>query len=69
MVVAISLVLIAEILNTAIEFLVNLVSPQYNEMAGKVKDIAAGAVLFAAIMAVVIGTIVFGPYVLSYFQN
>lgn len=69
MVVAISLVLIAEILNTAIEFLVNLVSPQYNEMAGKVKDIAAGAVLFAALMAVVIGTIVFGPYVLSYFQN
>lgn len=64
-VTAISLVLITEMLNTAIEFLVDLVSPGYNELAGKVKDLAAGAVLFAALMAAVIGVLVFGPYLLA----
>ncbi len=64
-VVAISLVFIAEMLNTAVEFLVDLVSHEYNETAGKVKDLAAGAVLFAAMMAAVIGVLVFGPYLLA----
>lgn len=64
-ILAIALVLIIEILNTAIEFLVDLVSPEYNELAGKIKDLAAGAVLFAAIMAAVIGVLVFGPYLLA----
>lgn len=64
-VVAIALVIITEMLNTAIEFLVDFVSPEYNELAGKVKDIAAGAVLFAALMAAVIGILVFGPYLLA----
>lgn len=64
-VVAISLVLVTEMLNTAIEFLVDFVSPQYNDLAGKVKDLAAGAVLFAALMAAVIGILVFGPYLLA----
>lgn len=64
-VTAIALVLITEMLNTAIEFLVDLVSPDYNELAGKVKDLAAGAVLFAALMAAVIGILVFGPYLLA----
>lgn len=64
-VVAIALVLITEMLNTAIEFLVDFVSPDYNALAGKVKDLAAGAVLFAALMAVVIGVLVFGPYLLA----
>jgi diacylglycerol kinase (ATP) len=61
-IVAIALVIITEMLNTAIEFLVDFVSPEYNEAAGKVKDLAAGAVLFASIMAAVIGVLVFGPY-------
>ncbi len=64
-VVAISLVMITEMLNTAIEFLVDFVSPQYHEMAGKVKDLAAGAVLFSALMAAVIGVMVFLPYLLT----
>lgn len=64
-IVAISLVIIAEMLNTAIEFLVDLVSPEFNEMAGKVKDLAAAAVLFSALMAVIIGVFVFGPYLLE----
>ncbi len=42
---AIGLVIMAELFNTAIEFLTDLVSPDYHEKAGRAKDIAAGAVL------------------------
>lgn len=58
---AIGLVWTAEALNTAIEFLVDLVSPERNKLAGQVKDLAAGAVLAAALTALVIGAIIFGP--------
>lgn len=57
-------VLAAEAFNTAIERLVNLVSPKYHPIAGEVKDIAAGAVLICAITAVVIGLIIFTPYII-----
>ena len=59
----IGLVFILEIINTAIEALVDLVQPAYDPVAGKVKDIAAGAVLVGAVVAIVIGTIIFGKYV------
>jgi diacylglycerol kinase len=58
---AISLVWITEALNTAIEFLVDLVQPDHHPLAEKAKDIAAAAVLIAAIASVVIGVIVFLP--------
>lgn len=58
---AIGLVFTVEALNTAIEYLTDLVSPSYNEKAGKVKDIAAGAVLIAAITACIIGLAIFVP--------
>jgi len=48
-------------LNTAIEFLVDLVQPDHHPLAEKAKDIAAAAVLIAAIASVVIGVIVFLP--------
>lgn len=54
------LVITAEMLNTAIEYLVDLVSPQYNAQAGKVKDVAAGGVLVAAITATVVAAFIFG---------
>lgn len=60
-VLAIGLVLVAELLNTAIELLVDLVSPDFNIQAGRVKDVAAGAVIVAAIISVVIGAIIFIP--------
>lgn len=60
-ILAIGLVLVAELLNTAIELLVDLVSPGFNEKAGRVKDVAAGAVIVAAFIAVLIGTIIFIP--------
>ena len=59
------LVLAAEAFNTAIERLVNLVSPEYHPLAGDVKDVAAGAVLICAITAAIIGCIIFLPYLLD----
>jgi diacylglycerol kinase (ATP) len=64
-VAAIGLVWTTEGLNTAIEAVVDLVSPEYHPLAGRAKDIAAGAVLLAAIAAAIIGVLVFGPRVLS----
>ncbi|MDF9867182.1 undecaprenol kinase [Bacilli bacterium PM5-3] len=48
-----------EMMNTAIENIIDLVSPDYNELAGKIKDISAGAVLVSTIGALVIGIIIF----------
>ncbi|MBK5284578.1 MAG: diacylglycerol kinase family protein [Bacteroidia bacterium] len=53
-----------ELVNTAFEHLTDIVTPEYNELIGKVKDIAAGAVLFAAIAAGIVGLIVFLPHIL-----
>lgn len=62
----IGLVFTAEIFNTAIETLTNLVSPEWHNLAGKTKDLAAGAVLAASITAAIVGSIVFLPYFLAY---
>ena len=53
---------IAELVNTAVEYLVDLVQPDYHEIAGKVKDLMAGAVLVAALFSVLVGVIVFWPF-------
>lgn len=58
---AIGLVIVAEMLNTAIEKLTDMVSPEIHPKAKVVKDLAAGAVLIASIVAAVIGLIVFMP--------
>lgn len=54
----------AEALNTAFEFLTDVASPQFHPVAAKAKDVAAGAVLIAAVGASVIGLLVLGPYLL-----
>lgn len=64
---AIGLVISAELFNTAIEHLVDLVSPEWNEKAGKIKDIAAGAVLVCAIAALTVGLIIFLPKLVERF--
>lgn len=56
----------AEALNTAFEFLTDVASPEFHPLAGKAKDVAAGAVLIAALGAVIIGMLIFGPHVLSW---
>ncbi len=60
---AIGLVWTAELLNTAIEAVVDLVSPDEHELARIAKDAASGGVLVAAIVSVAVGMIVFGPRV------
>ena len=62
-------VLATEALNTAIEFLVDLASPEQHPLAAKAKDVAAGAVLIAAIGSVVVAGLVFGPHVLKLLQR
>ncbi|WP_317192261.1 diacylglycerol kinase family protein [Hymenobacter ruricola] len=56
----------AELMNTAIEALTDLASPEYHPLAGKAKDVAAGAVLLAALGAAVVGALVFGPKVFGH---
>lgn len=58
---AIGLVIAAEAMNTAIERLVDMVSPEFSQSAGLIKDIAAGGVLVASIAASVVGGLVFAP--------
>lgn len=60
-IITIAIVLCIEAINTSIEKLTDLVSPDYDEQAGKVKDIAAAAVLIAAIASVIVGVIIFLP--------
>lgn len=68
LVLAIMAVWMAEALNTAFEFLADVASPEFHPLVKKAKDVAAGAVLISAIGAIVIGIIVFGPYVLSHWK-
>jgi diacylglycerol kinase (ATP) len=53
----------AESLNTALEFLCDVASPEFHPLVEKAKDVAAGAVLFSALGAAVCGVVVFAPYV------
>lgn len=62
---SIAFVFSAEAFNTAIEHLTNLVSPDYNKLAGKTKDAAAAAVLLAAIGSAIVGIIIFLPKILG----
>jgi diacylglycerol kinase len=60
--VAIVGVFTAEIFNTVIELCVDLAQPEYHPLARIAKDVAAGAVLLSALLAVVIGLFVLGPH-------
>lgn len=64
---AVAAVWSAELFNTAIEALTDLVSPAYHPLAGRAKDIAAAGVLLAALGAAVVGLIIFGQRVLALF--
>ncbi len=63
----ITLVIMAEAFNTAIENLTDLVSPKVHPLAGKTKDLAAGAVLILSIGAVLVGLIIFAPKIAKLF--
>lgn len=61
LVLAMSAVFTSEALNTALELVVDLVSPEWHALARDAKDVAAGAVLLASMGAVVVGGLVFLP--------
>ncbi len=61
-VVAIGMVWVAEIVNTAFEHLCDVVQPEFHVSVKAAKDVAAGAVLVAAVAAAIIGVLVFLPY-------
>jgi len=66
---SIAIVLLTELTNTGIETLTDLVSPGYNEKAGHVKDICAGAVVVAALFALITGIIIFLPKIILVFYH
>jgi len=51
----------SEAVNTAVEAVVDLASPEYHELAKIGKDAAAGAVLFSAIFSAIVGVLILGP--------
>lgn len=61
LVLTIALVILAEMINTAIEFLADAVTLEHNELIKQAKDISAGAVLLSAIFAALIGLMIFLP--------
>ncbi len=63
--VVIGMVLSAEIFNTAVEYLADFVSIERRPAIKKVKDLAAAAVLIQAIIAAIVGIIVFSPYIIA----
>ncbi|TAK42591.1 MAG: diacylglycerol kinase family protein [Saprospiraceae bacterium] len=65
---AITIVIAAEAVNTALEYLTDLISPNYHPLAGKAKDLAAGAVLISSVGAIVVGIIIFLPKVIALFS-
>jgi diacylglycerol kinase len=60
-VLAIALVWTAEFINTALEAIVDLASPEKNELARRSKDVGAAAVLIAALCSAAIGLLILGP--------
>jgi diacylglycerol kinase len=61
LVLTVAVVWVAEFTNTAVEALVDLLSPHIHPLAKVAKDVAAAAVLIAALAAVVIGILILGP--------
>lgn len=66
-VICFGLVLGGECINSSIEAIVDLASPEYHELARKSKDAAAGGVLLFSIASFVVGLIIFAPRILSLF--
>ena len=64
-IISISMVISAELFNTAIETVVDMISPEKNEKAKLTKDISAAAVLTLAVGAMIIGAIIFIPKIME----
>jgi undecaprenol kinase len=60
LIIVMGMVLMAELFNTALEVLCGAVTSEWREDIGRVKDLSSGAVLIAAVTAIVVGVVVFG---------
>lgn len=69
LVILIAIIISMELLNTAIENVVDIIMFEYNEKAKKIKDISAAATLILTIAAVVVGLIIFIPKIILYFKG
>ena len=58
-------VIMAELLNTAVETVVDLVSPEFHPLAGRAKDIAAAAVWVLSVIVAIVGVLVFANAIIS----
>ncbi len=67
--ISVSFVLFAELMNTAVEVVVDMITPDYHPMAKIAKDVAAGAVLVAAIGAAVMGYLVLSKYIFPIYKE
>jgi len=68
-ILCIGFVITTEIINTTIEYFIDVISPGYHEKAGRVKDLAAAAVLISSITSAIIGLIIFLPYLVHFFKH
>ncbi len=66
--VAITSVFIAEMFNTVFELCIDIAAPNYHPLAKIAKDVAAGAVLLSAMLAIVIGLFIFIPHIWHLFH-
>jgi len=63
---AIAIVIVSEMLNTAIEFTLDAIfHNRYSKMVGMAKDISAGAVMFASLISIIVGVLLFGRHLLG----
>lgn len=65
----VALVFMAEMFNTVAETAIDMATDQYHPLAKRAKDVAAGAVLTAAIIAVIAGLLIFGPHLIQRVGN
>lgn len=66
LILVIGLVILMEIVNSSIERITDVLKPRINGYVKEIKDIMAAAVMLASIIAVIVGLIIFAPYVLKY---
>ena len=64
-----TLVLVLELVNSSLERLVDLAKPRLHSYAGEIKDVMAGSVFVASIGAIVLGIIILGPHLLTFFNR
>lgn len=68
-IISVSILLILEIINTALEKVIDIIKPRVHQYAADIKDILAGAVLLSALSCAIVVLFVFMPYILKYLSN